>query len=157
LDPIRTFSFEPNILPITPSMWLAIRQVSPCSAGKYYIRPLGKGSRWDSVAYPFERARHLQIVLSTTSGLYIFTIWFKGSSLSWSYSSWVNNYLCNHRLSLLTLWIWTPLRRVVLDTALCDKVISDLRQDGGFLYVLRFPSPLKLIAQIQSKYCWKCR
>jgi hypothetical protein len=50
-------------------MWLAIRQVSPCSSGKYYIRPLEKGSRWDSVAYPFEKAHHLQLVLSTMAGL----------------------------------------------------------------------------------------
>ena len=27
-----------------------------------------------------------------------------------------------------------PLRRVVLDTALCDKVVSDLRQVDGFLH-----------------------
>jgi hypothetical protein len=40
------------------------------------------------------------------------------------------------------------LRRGVLDTTLCDKV-SDLRQVGGFLRVLRrFPPPIKLTATI---------
>jgi hypothetical protein len=45
-----------------------------------------------------------------------------GSLWSWSYNSWIYNYLCNQCLSLLTLWVWTPLRRGVLDTTLCDKV-----------------------------------
>ena len=33
----------------------------------------------------------------------------------------VYNYLCNQCLSPLTMWVQTPLRRGVLDTALCDK------------------------------------
>ena len=41
---------------------------------------------------------------------------------SWSYGSWIYNYLCNQCLSPLTLWVWTPLRRGVLNTILCDKV-----------------------------------
>ena len=32
----------------------------------------------------------------------------------------------------------------VLDTTLCDKVVSDLWQVGGFLQVLWFPPPIKL-------------
>ena len=40
--------------------------------------------------------------------------------LSWSYGSWIYNYLRNHCLLLLTLWVWIPLRRGVLDTALCE-------------------------------------
>jgi hypothetical protein len=65
--------------------------------------------QWTSngVAYPFEKARHLQLVLSTMAGLSIFTIWFKESSLSWSYGSWIYNYLCNQCLSPLKLWVWT--------------------------------------------------
>jgi hypothetical protein len=43
-------------------------------------------------------------------------------SRSWSYGSWICNYLCNQCPSPLILWAWTPLRRGVLDTALCDKV-----------------------------------
>ena len=37
------------------------------------------------------------------------------------------------------------------------KFVRDLRQDGGFLWVLRFPSPIKLTATILLNYCWKCR
>jgi hypothetical protein len=79
--------------------------------------------------------------------------------LSLSYCSWIYNYLCNQCLSPLTLWVRTPLRRGELDTTLCDKVcqwrgvqlyvikiVSALRQVGGFLRVLQFPSPIKLTA-----------
>jgi hypothetical protein len=41
---------------------------------------------------------------------------------SWSYGTWIYNYLCNQCLSPLTLWVWIPLRWSVLDTTLCDKV-----------------------------------
>jgi hypothetical protein len=41
-----------------------------------------------------------------------------------------------------------PLRRCVLDTALCDKVVNDLRQVGGILRVLQFPPPIKLTTMI---------
>ena len=44
-----------------------------------------------------------------------------GPLWSWSYDSWIYIYLCNQCLSPL-VWIWTPLRRGVLDTTLCDKV-----------------------------------
>ena len=45
----------------------------------------------------------------------------EGPSWSWSYCSWIYNYLCNQCLSSLT-WVWTPLRWGVLNTTLCDKV-----------------------------------
>jgi len=45
----------------------------------------------------------------------------RGPSWLWSYGSWIYNYLCNQYLSPLTLWVWTLLRRGVLDTTLCDK------------------------------------
>ena len=48
--------------------------------------------------------------------------YFEGSSWSWSYGSLIYNYLCNQCTSPLTLWVWTPLRRGVLDTKLCDTV-----------------------------------
>ena len=35
------------------------------------------------------------------------------------------------------------------------KFVSDLRQVGGFLQVLRFPPPIKLTATIWLKYRWK--
>jgi len=37
------------------------------------------------------------------------------------------------------------------------KFVSDLRQVGGFLRVLRFPPRIKLTATIKLKYCWKWR
>jgi len=43
---------------------------------------------------------------------YIYT----GAIMSWSYGSWIYNYLCNQCLSPLTLW-WG-----VLTSTLCDKV-----------------------------------
>jgi hypothetical protein len=46
-------------------------------------------------------------------GLYIqhYIIWqsLQGLSWSWSYGSWVFNYLCNQCLSPLKLWVQTPL------------------------------------------------
>ena len=43
---------------------------------------------------------------------------FKGSSWSWSYSSWIYYYLSNQFLSHITL----SDRILLIDTALCDKV-----------------------------------
>ena len=45
--------------------------------------------------------------------------------------------------SPLTLWVRIPLRQGVLDTTLCDKFVSDLRQVSGFLLILRFPLQIK--------------
>ena len=36
----------------------------------------------------------------------------------------IYNYLCNQSISPLTLWVWIPFRWGVLDTTLCDKVLS---------------------------------
>jgi hypothetical protein len=41
-------------------------------------------------------------------------------------------YLCNQCLSPLRVWVWTPLRRGVLDTTLCDKVCQWLAADLWF-------------------------
>jgi hypothetical protein len=35
------------------------------------------------------------------------------------------------------------------------KFVSDLRQVGGFLWVLRFPPSINLTIMIWLKYCWK--
>ena len=48
-------------------------------------------------------------------------VWW-GPLWSWSYGSWIYNYLCNQCLSPLMLWLWIPLKRDVLDATLCDKV-----------------------------------
>jgi hypothetical protein len=70
-----------------------------------------------------------------------------GSSWSWSFSSWINDYLCNQCLSPLTLWVRIPFRRAVLDTTLCDKVCQWLAAGWWF-----FPLPIKLTATIQLKF-----
>ena len=62
---------------------------------------------------------------------------------SWSYGRWIHNYLCNQCISPLTLWVRT--------------LLSDLRQVGDFLQVLRFPPSIKLTASIEFTYCWKRR
>jgi hypothetical protein len=56
---------------------------------------------------------------------------------SWSYDSWINNYLCNQCLSLLKV---CSIQHYVI------KFVSDLWQVCGFLRVLRFPPPIKLTA-----------
>ena len=61
--------------------------------------------------------------------------------LSWSYGSWIYNYLCNQCLSSLMLWVQTLLLRCVLDTTLCEKVYQWLAAGLDFL---RFPPPIKL-------------
>jgi len=33
----------------------------------------------------------------------------RGPSWSWSYDSWIYNFLCNQCLSPLMLWVWIPL------------------------------------------------
>jgi hypothetical protein len=53
-------------------------------------------------------------------------------SWSWSYGSWIYNYLCNLCLSPLTLWVWIMLRQDVLDTTLCDKVCQWLATGQWF-------------------------
>ena len=59
---------------------------------------------------------------------------FKRPLWSWSYGSWIYNYLCNQCQSPLTLWIWIPLiaRCTVLNTTLCDKVCQWLATDQWF-------------------------
>ena len=51
---------------------------------------------------------------------------------SWSYGSWIYNYLCNQCLSSLVLWVQIPLRRGVVDTTLCDKVCQWLATGQWF-------------------------
>ena len=51
---------------------------------------------------------------------------------SWSYGSWIYNYLCNQCLSPLTLWVQISFRRGVLDTTLCNKVCQWLATGRWF-------------------------
>jgi hypothetical protein len=52
--------------------------------------------------------------------------------------TWIFNYLCNQCLSSLKLWVRIQLYVI--------KFVSDLRQVGRFLQVLRFSPPIKLTA-----------
>jgi hypothetical protein len=70
---------------------------------------------------------------------------FAGQLWPWSYGSWIYNYLCNQCLSPLMLWDRTPL---MVRCTRYIKFVSDLRQVGGFLRVLRFSSPIKLTTTI---------
>ena len=66
---------------------------------------------------------------------YCFTIKLQlsvGLSWSWSYGSWIYNFPCNQCLSPLTLLVWIPLRRGILDTTLCDKVCQSLAAGWQF-------------------------
>ena len=79
----------------------------------------------------------------------------EGPSWSWSYGSW---FKATCAISAYHHWSCrNPLRQGLLDITLCDKVVSDLRQVGGFLWALWFSSPIKLTATIYLKYCWKNR
>jgi hypothetical protein len=51
---------------------------------------------------------------------------------SWSYGSWINNYIYNQCLSPLTLWVRILLRRGILDATLCDKVCQRLATGRWF-------------------------
>jgi hypothetical protein len=66
---------------------------------------------------------------------------FEGSrdqSWSWSYSSWIYNYLCNQCLSPQKLWVRISFRRSLLDTTLRDKA-------GQWLAAERLFSPSTLV------------
>jgi hypothetical protein len=57
---------------------------------------------------------------------------FQGLSWSWSYGSWIYNYLYNQCLSPLTLWVRITLRQGVPNTTLCDKVCQWLAAGRWF-------------------------
>ena len=71
----------------------------------------------------------------------------KGPSWSWSYRSWIYNYLCNKCLSPQTLWVRIPLRWCVLDTTLCDKVCKWLAAGRWFSPGTRISSTNKIDRQ----------
>jgi hypothetical protein len=68
---------------------------------------------------------------------------FPGSKWSWSYGSWIYNHLCNQGVTQLTLLVRIPLRRCVLDTALCDKVCQWLTTVRWFSPVISVSSTNK--------------
>ena len=77
----------------------------------------------------------------------------RGSSWSWSYGSWMYNYLCNQFLSPLTLWEFESRSDEVYSIQYyVIKFVSDLRQVDGFLCVFRFPPSIKLTATSGVKH-----
>ena len=64
-------------------------------------------------------------------------------SRSWSYGSWINNYLCYQCLSPLKLWVRIPIRLGVLDTTLCDQVCQWLATGRWFSLGTPVPPPIK--------------
>ena len=75
-----------------------------------------------------------------------FTLFFQMRGPSWSFGSWIYNYMCDKCLSPLTLWVRIPLMYSIHDYVL--KFVSAWRQVGG---ILRCPPPVKLTATIKLK------
>jgi len=71
-----------------------------------------------------------------------------GSSWSWTYGSWIYNYLAISVYHHKSCEFESHSRGSVLDTTLCDKVCQRLERGWWFLRVLRFPPPIKLTASI---------
>jgi hypothetical protein len=70
-----------------------------------------------------------------------------GPSWSWSYDSWIYNYLCNQCLSPLKLWVRTPFM------ARCTRYImwpslSEIATGRCFFSGNSFPPPIKLTVKI---------
>jgi len=53
-------------------------------------------------------------------------------SRSWSYGSWIYNYLCNQCLLPPTLWVRTPHRRGIFVNTLCDRICQWLATGRWF-------------------------
>jgi hypothetical protein len=62
------------------------------------------------------------ITVKVNGGKLINTFLFVFIRHSWSYGSWIYNYLCNQCLSQLTLRFRIPNKRGVFDKTLCNKV-----------------------------------
>ena len=82
---------------------------------------------------------------------------FSPSPWSWSYGSWIYNYLCNQFLSPLKLWVRNSARQGVLDTTLCDKVCHWLAAGRWFSPGTPVSSIDKTECHDITNYCWKWR
>ena len=83
----------------------------------------GPASGWPSIQ-PLNDVYH-DVSLSIYVNLSWRSLW------SWSYGSWIYNYLCNQCLSPL-MWVRNHSWRGVLDTTLCDKVRQLLKRGRWF-------------------------
>ena len=74
---------------------------------------------------------------------------FQGSSWSGFYGSWINNYLCKSVPITTKVMSSKPVHgEVYWIQHYAINFVSDLRQIGGFLWVLRFPQPIKRTSTI---------
>jgi hypothetical protein len=82
-------------------------------------------------------------------------VWALGQLWSWSYDSWIYNYLWNQSLSPLKLWVRILIRRGIPDTTLSDKVCQWLATGRWFSPDTLFSSTNKtdrhVIAEILLK------
>jgi hypothetical protein len=65
-------------------------------------------------------------------------------SWSWSYGSWIYNYLCNQCLSPLELWVWTAFIARCTRYNICDKVCQWLATGRWFSPGTLFSSTNKI-------------
>ena len=93
------------------------------------VKELGRPSSVGTLATSANQTDDLDrydryMVKSDVNHQNIIKTYFKQSmvvpSWSWSYGSWIYNYLCNQYLSPLAFWVRTLLRWGVLDTTLCE-------------------------------------
>ena len=111
----RCIEIRPNIS-VTRSIFSKRTAFVKCARRLLLNSPLGRDRNMCSCMEYItisERKRHLTEASDKNA---------VGPSWSWSYRSWIYNYLCNQWLSPLTLCVRITLRRGVLDTTLCDKV-----------------------------------
>ena len=71
---------------------------------------------WEHTCISCYMRTHMYFMLYENTDIY------QGLSWSWSYGSWIYNYLCNQHLSPIMLWVRSQPRWVVLNTTLLDKV-----------------------------------
>jgi len=79
--------------------------------------------------YPWSSVTANQFIVATIT-LALHTNQSRGPSWSWSYGSWIYNYLCNQCLSPLMLWVRISMRARC--PTLCDKVCQWLATGRWF-------------------------
>ena len=87
--------------------------------------------------------------------LIVFVGTYRSMSCSWSYGSWIYNYLCNQCLSSLTLWVRIPSLRGVLNTTSCDKICQWLAEGRWFSPDTQVSSTNKTDRQDITEILWK--
>ena len=98
-------------------LWMNVPTIKRLCLWCSTIFPLYRGGQfywWRKPEYPAKTTNH-NVVSSTSRHE-------RGPSWSWSYCSWIFNYLYNQCLSPLKLWVRTRSFRGVLETTLDDKV-----------------------------------